>query len=44
MKYVLEKSDKEIGEELGVAANSVRMLLTRARGRLKKNMLAEEAL
>ena len=42
MKYVLEKSDKEIGAELGVAANSVRMLLSRARGRLRKNMLAEE--
>ncbi len=33
-KYILEKSDDEIAEELGCASGSVRMKLTRARRRL----------
>ena len=35
MKYSLEKSDGEIAVELGIQPASVRMALTRARGRLK---------
>lgn len=35
MKYILEMPNEEIAQEIGVSANSVRMLLTRARDRLK---------
>ena len=35
-KYVLEKSNEEIGAEIGVSPASVRMLLTRARKKLKE--------
>lgn len=35
MKYILEMPNEEIAQELGVGANSVRMLLTRARDKLK---------
>ena len=42
-KYILEKSDDEIAEELGCASGSVRMKLTRARRRLLETMKEEEA-
>ena len=35
MRYYLEKTDAEIAQEVGVAADSVRMLLTRARNKLR---------
>lgn len=35
MKYVLDTSNEEIAQEFGVATNSVRMLLSRARDKLK---------
>ena len=35
LKYILEANDSEIAEELGVQPASVRMALTRARGKLK---------
>lgn len=35
MKYILDLSNEEIAQEIDVGANSVRMLLTRARGKLK---------
>ena len=36
MKYVLLKPDSQIGEELGIKANSVRPLLGRVKARLQK--------
>lgn len=42
MKYILEKSNEEIAAEFDIGVNSVRMLLTRARNRLKE-LLADEA-
>jgi len=38
MKYILEKKDSEIAEELGIGANSVRMTLTRARNNFKREL------
>lgn len=35
MKYILDTSNEEIAQEFGVATNSVRMLLCRARDKLK---------
>ena len=35
LKYILERPDEEIARELGVSASSVRMLLTRARRKLR---------
>lgn len=35
MKYILEMPNEEIAQEIGVGTNSVRMLLTRARDKLK---------
>lgn len=35
MKYILEMPNEEIAREIGVGANSVRMLLTRSRDKLK---------
>lgn len=43
MKYILDTSNEEIAQEFGVAANSVRMLLTRAREKLKAAMLGVAA-
>lgn len=40
-KYLLEMSDQEIGETLGIAANSVRQYLTRAR-RNARRLMEEE--
>lgn len=40
MKYILEKSDAEIALEIGVNKNSVRMLLSRARDKLKAKVTA----
>lgn len=37
-KYILEKSNEEIAAEIGVNASSVRMLLTRARKKLKEEI------
>ena len=41
MKYILERSNEEIAKEFGVGSNSVRMLLTRARNKLKEKMTDE---
>ena len=38
MKYILDESNEEIARALGVTPNSVRMLLTRARNRLRINL------
>ena len=43
MKYYLDKSDAEIAEALGVKPNSVRMLLTRARKRMKRYLQDPDA-
>lgn len=40
-KYILEKSNEEIAAEIGVNASSVRMLLTRARKKLKEEIIAK---
>lgn len=37
--YVLEKSQEELANELGIQPNSVRMALTRARGKARKLLL-----
>ena len=37
-RYVLEESDEEIAESLGVKKDSVRMLLTRARRKLREEL------
>ena len=41
MKYILERSNEEIAKEFGVGSNSVRMLVTRARNKLKEKMTDE---
>ena len=41
MKYILELSNEEIAKEFDIGVNSVRMLLTRARNRLKELMANE---
>lgn len=40
-KYILQKTDKEMAEDLGIQPSSIRMLLTRARKEAKKLMLEE---
>lgn len=42
MKYFLQMDNKEIAAHLGIKPESVRMRLTRARGRLLERMKAEE--
>ena len=42
LKYVLEKSDSELAEELDIKVGSVRMTLTRARNALKMKMKEAE--
>ena len=42
LKYILEQSNEEIAKEFDIGANSVRMLLTRARNRLKE-LVADKA-
>ena len=41
MKYILEQSNEEIAAEFDIGVNSVRMLLTRARSKLKEIMADE---
>ena len=38
LRYVLEARDEEIAERLGVQKDSVRMLLTRARRKLREEL------
>ena len=38
LKYVLEKGDSEIAEELEIGVNSVRMAISRARNNLKEQL------
>lgn len=38
LKYILDRPNEEIAREFGVGTNSVRMLLTRARDKLKRNL------
>ena len=46
MKYYYNRSDSDISKVIGVSVASVRMILTRARGKLKKTyiqLIGEEA-
>ena len=38
MKYIFDKSDEEIAKEINVGANSVRMLLSRARKKMREEL------
>jgi len=42
-RYMLEKTDREIAQDLGIKPDSARMALTRARKAAQKAMLAEES-
>lgn len=44
LKYVLEKTNAEIAEELGMQPDSARMAITRARKSLKKKLSETEAI